>query len=425
MDARDVAVTVATYVAVLTAYGLSHLVPTKPGLWVFGADGGDRFAGNPKYAYLHAAAEHADEVRPVWLSDDEDIVRILQNGGYEAYAADGLRGVYLTLRAEYVVVSHGPGDVSWWATGSADVVQTWHGVPLKRIGGDLDRDWSLPGRFFFRLNGSGWEYFVSTAERLGSIFEGAYRQSAEDILPVGYPRNDEIRDGVPGAMVGEDDAVHDRVRSLAADHPLALYMPTWRDWGSGVEQGTPLRDAVDFERLDAEMADRDAYLLVKLHPHERLDVDLGSLDRVVELPADADPYPVLRYVDVLATDYSSVYFDYLWADRPVVFFPYDRESYAENPGFYFDYDDVTPGPTPTDFEGFCDALGDALDGYDGSTDAGTAEGDAAAAAEGVPDGGDPYADERAAVRDHFFDHDGGRAGERLYRRLRREAANER
>ena len=399
MDARGVANTVFTYAAILTAYCLSHLVPTQSGLWVYGADGGDRFGGNPKYAYLHAAAEHGDQIRPVWLSADDDVVSTLREDGYEAHAADGLRGVYLTLRAEYVVVSHGPGDVSWWATGSADVVQTWHGVPLKRIGGDLDRDWSLPGRFFFRLNGSGWEYFVTTAERLGSIFESAYRQSPESILPVGYPRNDALRGDAPDATLGDDDALHDRVRSLAADHPVAFYMPTWRDWGSGVQQGTPLRDAVDFERLDAEMADRDAYLLVKLHPRERLDVDLDSFDRVVELPADADPYPLLRHVDVLATDYSSVYFDFLWTDRPVVFFPYDRETYAESPGFYFDYDDVTPGPTPTEFNAFCDALVATL-----------------------ADGGDEYADHRAAVRDRFFDHDGGRASERLYRRLRHEVA---
>ena len=40
-------------------------------------------------------------------------------------------------------------------------------------------------------------------------------------------------------------------------------------------------------------------------------------------------------------DYSSIYFDYLLVNRPIVF-PYDLESYlAEDSDMYFDYDGMT------------------------------------------------------------------------------------
>ncbi|MCP4220690.1 MAG: hypothetical protein GY765_39045, partial [bacterium] len=58
-----------------------------------------------------------------------------------------------------------------------------------------------------------------------------------------------------------------------------------------------------------------------------------------------DIYPFLPLADLLITDYSSIYFDYLLLDRPIVFFPYDLETYInEERGLIFEYDRLTPGP---------------------------------------------------------------------------------
>jgi len=381
-------------VLALLAYAVSHLAPDRSGRWVFGADGGTRFVGNPKYAFLHVANER-DDVRPIWISKESTVVEDLRAGGYEAYHARSVRGLGHTLLAEYLFVSHGPADVTWWATGGTDVVQLWHGAPIKRIGDDLDRDWSLAGRFFFRLTGSNWAKLITNGEAVNPIFARAYHQADADVLALGYPRNDVFRGAVPDAVLGMESTV-DRVRSMAADGPVGLYLPTWRSWNDSVGHGDERLDAVvDFETLDERLAAADAHLLVKLHPHERLSVDLDRLDRVVELPAASDPYPLLAHVDVLATDYSSIAIDFLLADRPIVFFPFDRARYARNPGFALDYDAVTAGPTPTAFEPFADELIATLDGRD------------------------DFAAEREAVRAEYIDHPDGSAGERLYKELRR------
>jgi CDP-glycerol glycerophosphotransferase (TagB/SpsB family) len=53
----------------------------------------------------------------------------------------------------------------------------------------------------------------------------------------------------------------------------------------------------------------------------------------------------------LITDYSSVFFDYLLLDRPVIFSSFDLEMYRKNDrGFYFDYATVTPGPKADNWE---------------------------------------------------------------------------
>ena len=47
----------------------------------------------------------------------------------------------------------------------------------------------------------------------------------------------------------------------------------------------------------------------------------------------------------MITDFSSVHFDFLLMDRPIIFAPFDKEEYLKDDReFYFNYDEVTPGP---------------------------------------------------------------------------------
>ncbi len=56
----------------------------------------------------------------------------------------------------------------------------------------------------------------------------------------------------------------------------------------------------------------------------------------------------LPFFDLLVTDYSGAYFDFLLLDKPVVFFNYDLQWYIENDyGLYFEYEDIAKGPKCT------------------------------------------------------------------------------
>ena len=60
---------------------------------------------------------------------------------------------------------------------------------------------------------------------------------------------------------------------------------------------------------------------------------------------DMEFYETLNAADLLITDYSSVYFDYLLLDRPLIFVPVDLEEYIETRGLLLEpYDAWTPGP---------------------------------------------------------------------------------
>lgn len=425
----------------LVVYLASSLVPRRAGLWVFGAAGGTQFVGSPKYQFLHVEAEHGDEIRAVWLTTNDDVLDGLRSAGFEAYRADGWRGRWLTLRAEAVFTSHGVGDVAKWCTGGATIVQLWHGLALKRIGRDVDREWSLAGRMLFDLFASNWDRLVVTGRAQVDVFAAAYPIERDDVLVAGYPRNDALVRSFPGENAVEASPVdrsksaveaspadrsesvvatkgagepHGRICGSEADPdnqlggmkgepadslewegPLLAYVPTWRRGFGGQAHGRPISESdLDFGRLDGLLDRYDARLLVKLHPADRGEIGLTGFERIVPYPSDADVYLTLRDVDALITDYSSIYFDFLHLDRPILFFAYDLERYERRPGFYYDYETVTPGPVATSGAELLTEL------------------------EAVLSGNDECRPERRRVRDRFFDRSDGRAAERVYECVR-------
>ncbi|EMA55914.1 MULTISPECIES: CDP-glycerol glycerophosphotransferase family protein [Halococcus] len=371
-------------------YALGLVSPRDERLWVFGCNGGTRFAENSKYLFLHAANEHADEVRPVWLSRRWDIVGELRERGYEAHHADTLYGKYVTLRAGTVFFTHSLNDVVMSCAIGARAVNLWHGVPLKRV--SLDDSYYLQrmgwaNRLKTRLLYRSYDDVVTTAASLVPKFASAFATSEASVVSLGYPRNDALFGTVSGADIGSDPTMLSRLRELRADNDVVAYVPTWRETG-----GNPIADAdIDLAALDAFLAEEGAVLLCKFHPSTEIAFDDGAYDRIVAVPAGLDVHAMLQHVDCLLTDYSSLYFDFLLLDRPLVFFPYDLERYvARDRELYFEYETVTPGPVATD-------------GAELHTAITTALGD-----------DDPYAAERKRVRDRFFDDPDGNAAERVY-----------
>jgi CDP-glycerol glycerophosphotransferase (TagB/SpsB family) len=361
-------------------------------LWVFGARGGTAFADNAKYLYLWVAANDPS-IRSVWLSKNEGVVETLQQQGYEAYHASSLRGRLLTLRAGVVFVTQGLRDVQMGSTAGAWLVQLSHGLPLKTIAWDAewsDQPWPIRCCHSYMADEVDLVTVPST-EAIEPLSSGLGIDSDRFVV-TGYPRTDVFAEEIEGATLTVDASLLDRIESQATDSKLVFYLPTYR------EAGTSFIDAFDTAAVGDLLAARGAHLYIKAHPDEPVTA-AESHPHVHWLPASVDPYLVLPHADVLVTDYSSVYFDYLAVDRPIVFFPYDRSSYTERRGFYFAYESVTPGPVATDTDELHAALDAALDAAAG--------------------GSDPYSDTRQRLRQQFCPVPPGTASKGVYEAVSR------
>lgn len=368
-------------------YLLSFLIPRSDERWVFTTDASGRFAENTKYLFVHVDGVH-DDIRPVWISSDDETVSRLRANGYEAYRPDSWRGRYAILRSKFVFLSH---SLSFWEyTGGATVVQLWHGNALKKLGKDSGGESSLLLRLYQRFVGKDWDEFAVTNSGAPLLpFSSAHGIREPTAMVTGYPRNDVLSGSREGETVGPNAETYDRIEELSEDATVIAYMPTYRQAFGGRDGRVPGEELLNLESLNELLRERDAHFLVKLHPSSSVDIDADRFEYIDVLPDDFDVYPALRNVDALVTDYSSIFFDYLLTDRPLIFYPYDLDEYRSRRGFYFDYDEITPGPTATTPDELYDAIERCLDGED------------------------EYADRREFVRNLFYEHQDGNAAERV------------
>jgi len=229
-------------------------------------------------------------------------------------------------------------------------IQTWHGTPLKRLGCDLAdsgmanaKHSSDEIRQRYTLEGQKFTYLLSpsefTSEKLASAFCLSPEVASEKIIEEGYPRNDAM------STFSADDASRIRAElGVPEDKKAILYAPTWRDDQHVTGVGWTLALPVDFGRLRAELGD-EYVILFRAH---YLVASQFDFERYAGFVIDASGVPDINdlYVvsDMLATDYSSVFFDYANLERPIVFYMYDLEAYAQElRGFYLDLKEL-PGP---------------------------------------------------------------------------------
>jgi CDP-glycerol glycerophosphotransferase len=93
---------------------------------------------------------------------------------------------------------------------------------------------------------------------------------------------------------------------------------------------------------------------------DRLEVVDGS--PVHDVCSHPDIRDLYLAADAMVTDYSSTMFDFAITGRPMLFFTYDRAYFRDQlRGFYFDLEDVAPGPMLSTSAELIDAIAD-LDG---------------------------------------------------------------
>lgn len=344
-------ITAIKYVPLCVIYVLAHLVPKDESIRIYGYNQGTSFTDNSKYLYLYAN-RNGEDTRDVWYSRNDELVRELREEGYEAYSFDSIRGWYVALRAKYTFITHNRKDVPWWLTGGTTAIRLGHGIPFKRYGYDEEqRIAELSGLklLAYRLFLRKYHYTIATSPSQAKNVASATRMSIDRVWVTGLPRMDALAGDIAGEDIwcaDEPAAVEERSGSVL------FYFPTWRrSRASFPPQGV-------FEAVDRILVETDSVLITRNHPSGSK-LDSSTFERIHALPPTRDFYPILRDVDVFLTDYSSLFYDALYRDARLLFFPHDYESYTNSRDFYFDYFDL-PGEIVTTDDAFVDAVAAAI-----------------------------------------------------------------
>lgn len=342
--------------------------------WVFGSL--PSWWNNAWYLFLYIIENHP-EIEVAWVTDDRATHHFLEHRGLPVHMRWSREGIRFCATASCYVSDTRISNINYSLSQGALNINLWHGIPLKFIEFDC-RPESLekrrhPGRKLHRwLRTSSYyqdwfhptslidhvysEYkavqsrpdvlFVPSTE-VRPIFKSAFRVDEKRCQISGYPRNDllfwsrEQRESylhqyAPGSAVS-------LLTSFDAYEHVYLWAPTFRDTGESVLH----KAGINWEELNTWMARRNALFVIKAHIGSSKDqpgfaTSIGR-SNIMLLDRHVDLYSILPDIDGLITDYSSIYFDYLLLNRPILFFAFDLQSYRQDRGFYFEYNKVTPG----------------------------------------------------------------------------------
>lgn len=327
----------------LATYARSHLYKRDYNLWVITGQNNQAFRGNSKYLFLHIA--NRTSYKAVYLCDNHTVQEELQNAGYTCYHSQSPDAATATANAGHIVVTHGCSEVPWWYTGGAKFYYMWHGIPLKTIGKNALTGRSRVKRHFWRRS----TFILPDGDLTEQVFSDAFNLTSGQIERTGYPRNEAIADDFPDQHLGDDHNARTQLETTLTEWNTVIgYFPTYREGAS------PLSE-LPFDELESTLSTQDAALIVKPHPKDTTDIP-NNCPHIKTLRGTLDIYPFLNDFDIFVTDYSSLYFDFLHVDNPIIFYCYDVESYADQTGFLLNFDDVTPGPITTKPSEFITAL---------------------------------------------------------------------
>lgn len=229
---------------------------------------------------------------------------------------------------------------AYWVKRDGQIyINTWHGTPLKALG-KTAKDSSKASISNAQRNFFMCDYMVMpnkyTIEKMIESYDLQGLASC-NVLDAGYPRNDLVLNTNRNHIIS---LLEKKCGHSLKQKKIVLYGPTFRS-----KKGKSLNTSEEMCKYIEEMVEGlpdDYVMFFKVH---------NTLGAYFKGNKDIEDYLIfdeietnelLSVTDILITDYSSIFFDFLCTGKPILFFVYDREEYEKDHGIYLDIDSM-PG----------------------------------------------------------------------------------
>ena len=229
-------------------------------------------------------------------------------------------------------------------------LQMWHGSPLKYMN---------PSSGLIN-HGDLFSLFLYSAEIFKHHMKDFFGVTEKKMFLNGNPRCDYLFKERP------DES-----------HFTIIWLPTYRKSKGRVQthNDIPLLDCNNAITLDYFLEEQDVDLYIKPHPMQSVPFEktIGSrrfkrihiINDEYLYNKQLSLYEFLAKTDALITDYSSVYYDYLLANRPICFAIDDFDEYGKNTGYAFnDPLKYMPGAIAKTYDDLCEFIEDSRNGID-------------------------------------------------------------
>lgn len=322
----------------------SIFLPKKKGRIILNSHFNEYFDFNSKYLFLYLLKNGYD----VWyvINNKDNRNSLIEKYGNHFIETESFKGKIFALRSKLWFVSAfelpvGGIFLKWNRT----VVHLTHGSLIKNVG-VLEKNVSLIKRLYYRFFiYTNLSYSIATSDFFVPSTSAYTGLPAKKILVTGFPRNDELF-----------NKASDIPDILKNDTFKILYAPTWRK-----DDDVKLFPFSDFDsnELNEFLIENNITIYIRLHPYNEVTINKDFLKSNIQLFSTSSCKEIMDCMtlfDGLITDYSSILYDFLILNRPLMFFPYDYSEYEQKVGFAVDYSTITPGYKPTTFNELKESL---------------------------------------------------------------------
>ena len=319
----------------------TSLFPKKKDLWIFGAWEGKNYTDNTKFLYEYLKDKHPEKTY-VWETKNIDVFNDLKERHDNVVMFGTLQWFKTMTRAAAAFETEGDTDIGGFRPGRCKIIQLWHGY------GGKDCKWYkkdntlvsiVKSIIFDDRKHACWmvpsEYAIESLKRNFDV-------EKKQCYLTGSPRNDYIKNPRDSKILTNLKEKYPNCKKIIA------YMPTHRNFGRREE--VTITDA-NFSSINDFCMSHHYLFFFKPHFHEmkfyrenNLSFSNIEIADTESCPEYADLYSYLGHFDMLISDYSSVIYDFLCTEKPVILFPYDLEEYKKTDGVPKAYLDDPCGP---------------------------------------------------------------------------------
>ncbi len=282
---------------------------------------------------------HYPEFNNIWLIDHvnkkQDYYKTISNytscSNFSLVKKNSLKGVWVFLKSKYIIHTHGLFNKLSLSNKQVNI-NLWHGMPLKNIG-HLDNNKIVPKS----------HYLIATSKIFKNIMSQAFNIQNNNVFVTGQPRNDFMFENKYSLchLLGINEDLFKKT---------ILWMPTYRKSVIGdVRNDGKIDKAKDFfsnnnlNLLNNHLINIETVCFVKLHPMDYMSVnDFQKYSNIYFINEShftgngVTLYSVLGSIDLMLTDFSSIYIDFLLLDKPIGFVFSDFHEYFNSRGFVFE-----------------------------------------------------------------------------------------
>lgn len=307
--------------------------------------GRDNFSDNSKYTYL-GLLRSEKQIPIFWGTFNKELHENLTQRNLPSVYLGGPPSDVISLLLQFscVVYCTNPAEATRdplyrAALAGAYKFQLWHGIGKKTL--DLQntsRANLLDTNYLDQLLGA-----IDIDEVLSpSIhYDEQWREAfgVEKIFRSGYPRNEVLLR--PSSE--EEEINTPKLSESITNNGFVLYSPTY---SSNREEPQWMRESsiIELMKFTSQFG---TSLIIKPHPFDAKliskETTKSTSQSLIIIDPNADIYPILKYANCLITDESSIAYDFMLCNKPIIF--YNQGSPAPSiphPGSY------TTGPSQAD-----------------------------------------------------------------------------